>query len=78
MTTTTITKEQWLEEYAGRVLKIWHIWQGPLGVDDHYIEQLKLQLNEFFDDPLKRDLIETTYGEDLRAQTTQPQDQQEN
>lgn len=56
------TKQDWIQEYAERILKAWQNWQGPLGqVDDSYIEQVKKELDSQFDDPLKRSLIETTY-----------------
>ena len=61
MSTTEVVKQDWLDEYAHRILTLWHKWQGPFGLDEHYIEQLKLQLEDFYDDSLKRDLIESTY-----------------
>ena len=61
ITTNTISKEEWMHEYAQRILRMWQTWQTPLGVDDRYCEVLKEQLSEYFDDPLKRELIEATY-----------------
>ncbi len=62
MTTTEIAKENWVAEYADRILEMWRKRQGPLGrVSEQYIEKLREDLAEDFDDPLKRELIETTY-----------------
>jgi len=61
MTTVEVTKETWVDEYAGRILQVWHKWPSPFGLDKQYSEEVKNQLSEYFDDPLKRDLIETTY-----------------
>ena len=61
MTTITISKEEWMQEYAQRILNMWQTRQPPLGIDDGYCEVLKDQLSEYFDDPLKRELIEASY-----------------
>lgn len=62
MTTTVMTKDAWVNEYAHRILTLWQQWKGPLGgADGAYIEKLKEDLDEQFDDPLKRSLIESTY-----------------
>jgi len=61
MRTAEITKQDWVDKYAGRVLALWRILEGPLGIDETYKEQLQKQLSEYFDEPLKRNLIESTY-----------------
>jgi len=61
MSTADVTKQAWVEEYAERILRVWHNLQGPFGIDGQYSNQVKDQLDEYFDDPLKRGLIETTY-----------------
>jgi hypothetical protein len=61
MSTVDATKQAWVEKYAGRILRVWRNLQSPLGIDGQYSEQVKCQLDEYFDDPLKRGLIETTY-----------------
>ncbi len=61
MATIEITKEAWVDTYSERILLVWQQLQGPLGIDDQYSQQVKDQLDDFFDDPLKRSLIETTY-----------------
>jgi hypothetical protein len=55
------SKEQWLDEYADRIMKIWQNWETPLGVDDDYSLTVRKQLTEYFDDPLKKELIESSY-----------------
>lgn len=54
-------KENWLQKYASRILRIWSHWQTPLGVAGAYINQIKQDLATFYDDPLKRMFIEKTY-----------------
>ena len=61
MPTVDPNKQAWVEKYAGRILLVWHNLQSPLGIDGQYSRQVKDQLDEYFDDPLKRGLIETTY-----------------
>ena len=57
-----LTKDDWIGQYASRILQMWRQRQGPLGrVDEGYLEQLKEELEQYFDDPLKRSLIETSY-----------------
>ena len=54
-------KEQWVQQYADRMLESWTNWQTSLGVACSYIEQLKEDLAKLYDDPLKRMFIESTY-----------------
>ena len=62
MSVTETTKTEWVDEYAGKILKMWQNWQGPLGnVDEQYIEQLKQDLQGQYDDPLKRTMVEMSY-----------------
>jgi hypothetical protein len=61
MSTTEAAKDDWVAEYAKRIAEALHKWQGPLGIDERYSEHLKAELSEYYDDPLKRGLIESTY-----------------
>ena len=54
-------KEKWIQQYASRILKIWHQRQAPLGATFDYIIQIKAQLVHFYDDPLKKMFIELSY-----------------
>jgi len=54
-------KEEWIQHYADRMLKLWQVWQTRLGVARGYVEQLKADLAELYEEPLKRMFIETTY-----------------
>ena len=54
-------KEEWVQYYADRMLKLWLIWQTRLGVARDYVEQVKADLTELYEDPLKRMFIEGTY-----------------
>ncbi len=62
MTAIETAKENWVAVYADRILEMWRKRQSPLGrVSEQYIEKLREDLPEDFDDPVKRELIETTY-----------------
>lgn len=56
-----IDKNKWASEYAKRILKNYLTWQTPLGVDIDYMEKIKQDLMEDFENPLKKSLIEETY-----------------
>ena len=61
MTQTLLSRQEWTTRYANIILKQYQRWQSPLGIDQNYLEDLKQQLSPFYDDPLKKSLIETTY-----------------
>ena len=61
MPATETTKQEWVEEYASRILQLWQTQESPLGIDTEYASQLQVQLEDFYEDPLKRSLIETSY-----------------
>ena len=54
-------KRKWLRKYSRRLLRLWRQRQTPLGVAPVYIGQIEKDLARFYDDPLKRRFIETTY-----------------
>ena len=54
-------KKKWLQKYSCRLLRLWLQRGAPLGVPPVYIRQIKEDLAKFYDDPLKRMFIETTY-----------------
>ena len=54
-------KEEWIRHYADRIIRFWLRWQTPLGVAWNYVEQVKKDLAEFYDEPLKKKFIEATY-----------------
>jgi hypothetical protein len=56
-----ISKEEWLQKYASRILVVWLQWQTPLGIAGNYTNKIKEDLAMFYNDPLKRMFIETTY-----------------
>lgn len=58
---TDISKQSWIDIYSSKILRIWGHWQSPLGIDENYLLELKSELGEYFDDPLKRSLIENSY-----------------
>ncbi len=58
---TDISKQSWIDIYSGKILRMWGRWESPLGIDEDYLSQLKNELSEYFDDPLKRALIESSY-----------------
>lgn len=54
-------KEEWIQHYADRMITLWLKWQTRLGVAWDYVEQLKTDLAELYEEPLKRMFIEATY-----------------
>lgn len=54
-------KEEWIQYYADRMLGLWQVWQTRLGIARSYVEKLKLDLAELYEEPLKRMFIEATY-----------------
>jgi len=54
-------KDEWIQHYAERMLKLWLVWQTRLGVAQDYVEQLKANLAELYEEPLKKVFIEKTY-----------------
>jgi hypothetical protein len=60
-TSTEISRRQWAQKYAQKILNLWQSRESPLGVDDAYARQLEEQLLQYFDDSLLRDLVESSY-----------------
>ena len=56
-----VGKKKWLQKYSHRLLRLWLQQQTPLGVTPMYIGQIEEDLAKFYDEPLKRMFIETTY-----------------
>jgi hypothetical protein len=54
-------KKRWIQKYSQRILKQWLRRQTPLGIACTYAEHIKEDLARFYDNPLKRIFIETTY-----------------
>jgi hypothetical protein len=54
-------RRKWLQKYSRRLLRLWRQRQTPLGIAPVYIGQIEKDLARFYDDPLKRMFIETTY-----------------
>jgi len=54
-------KNKWTSYYAARILKAWKTRQTSLGIDKNYFHKIKTDLDEFYDDPLKKSLIEESY-----------------
>jgi hypothetical protein len=64
METLTNTRQDWVDNYANRILRTFDKWRSPLGVDPDYRTVVKKQLEGYFEDPLKKSLIETSYPEE--------------
>jgi hypothetical protein len=56
-----IARDKWLQKYSQRLLRLWLQRQTPFGVACAYTEHIKEDLAEFYEDPLKKKFIETTY-----------------
>lgn len=57
----TKSKKDWVQRYADRMFALWLKRQTCLGIARHYLEQLREDLEKWYDDPLKRMFIEATY-----------------
>ncbi len=55
-------KTQWVRHHANNMFRLWLSWRTPLGVARDYLKHLRQDLSAFYDDPLKRALIEASYG----------------
>jgi len=60
-----VKKREWLQRYSRHLLDQWFKWQTPLGVALTYAAQIREDLAAFYEDPLKRTFIETTYDPQL-------------
>ena len=57
-----LRKEEWIQDYSMRILRLWQQkWGSPFRVARVYAEQIKAEIAQFYDDPLKRVFIERTY-----------------
>lgn len=54
-------RQKWLEKYSALLLGHWRQWQTPLGIASTYAKQIREDLAQFYNDPLKRTFIEATY-----------------
>ena len=64
MEVTKARRQNWVDSYADRILHTFDKWQSPLGIDPDYRKVVKEQLEGYFEDPLKKSLIETSYPTD--------------
>ena len=52
-------KQQWAEEHARRLQRLFEQWQNPLGISGgEYREHLTAELSDYYDQPLRKSLIE--------------------
>ena len=59
--TEKLTKKQWVEKYAKRIMNYWQKLDCAFDIDINYNSHIRKDLEQAFDDPLKRQLIETSY-----------------
>jgi hypothetical protein len=58
---SNIAKDKWLQKYSHQILRLWLQRQTPFGITSTYTAQIEEDLAEFYEEPLKRKFIETTY-----------------
>ena len=52
-------KQQWAEEHARCLQRLFEQWQNPLGISgNEYRKHLKAELSDYYDQPLRKSLIE--------------------
>ena len=52
-------KQKWAEEHAQQLTNKFHLWQKHLSIDDEYSKHLKVEMNNSYEDTLKKELIES-------------------
>jgi len=53
-------KQEWAQQHADRIQKLFEQWQQPLGIDGkEYAEHLRNELVQCHDNPLLKELIES-------------------
>jgi hypothetical protein len=55
-------RKHWLRCYADIIHKLWLQQDTRLGIAPDYAHQIEADLAAFYEHPLKRTFIETTYG----------------
>jgi len=58
---SALTKEEWIQEYTGRVLRSWFHQPAALGLAWTYANWIRRDLAECYAQPLRRAFIEETY-----------------
>jgi hypothetical protein len=56
-----ITRDKWIHIYSNRLLRHWLQQKTPFDVAGSYTAQIREELDDFYEDPLKRKFIEATY-----------------
>ena len=56
-----LTKEQWIQEYTGRILRSWFHQPAALGLAWTYANWIRRDLAECYTHPLKKAFVEETY-----------------
>jgi hypothetical protein len=56
-----LTKEDWIQLYTGRILRVWFHHEAPLGLAGTYANWIRRDLARSYTQPLVRAFIEETY-----------------
>ena len=58
--TNSESRDQWIEQHARQVQRLFQQWQHPIGIDgQEYQKHLEKELATYWDDPLLKTLIES-------------------
>ena len=57
-----IARDRWIHKYSLKLLKLWLQQQTSFDIACAYTTQIKEDLADFYEDPLKRKFIEATYN----------------
>ena len=60
-TAPSVTKEEWVRQYTGRILRAWFRQPAPLGLAWTYANWIRKDLAKSYGQPLKRAFVEETY-----------------
>ena len=59
--TSRMTKEEWIQEYTGRILRSWFHQPAALGLAWTYANWIRRDLAQCYTQPLRKAFIEETY-----------------
>lgn len=57
----SLTREDWIRRYTGRIFRVWFRRETPLGLALTYAKWIRKQLSEFYGQPLLKAFIERTF-----------------
>jgi hypothetical protein len=60
-TSNEMSKQEWIVLYTERILKYWRGFKSPFEISKSYIDEIQIQLSNFYEIPEERLFIEMSY-----------------